>query len=731
MINLYIIYAFVLLTLGINLFSFLKRRQNLKGSEQLLYLYLLLTVFGWIITNAVADLSKNYEIASTSARLAILFPLNFMSAFLGIASIFPQSINRKRSLFVNLILIGTILLTGVFAFGINSDNNLTAFKIVMDGPAEYAPGGFYSVSLLYAIIILITALTHWFGNIKNYTRTQRSQIFVLVTTLAIVYVSLGIGLTYFPAVGLIEYGPTAFISLGLLLYVTNQTFFIKAFLADIREDIVRILTIILLSILTTSAVYIFQRYQDEISTLGVVLSAITLLSILYLIGNEFIKSTQVGFERLKGQVLEFNSKTATIFERPKIKEELKKTLMSMFPRTEIKIEFTPNSKDPVTELTMKWWKENDSTEPITPEIVIDRSYSNKNFAPWLEKYFRTLIEKKIILIIPLLKDKGIFGLVKLSGGNISLESKEYELIQLLAQNASISISRADLYSEVTKFNLELEQKVRNQTKEINEKYELLLAAQQRERDMIDIMGHELRTPISIIRLQFELMIQKLKGSKLLSTLDNYINNISSAILREGRLINSLLGATKLDQNKLELSIETFKIVETLRESYEAHIHDINKKGLKFLFKTPKGAEAWEIEIDKTRMLEVFDNLISNAVKYTHEGEIQVELSKEKGSYIIEIKDSGVGISKEGLKHLGEKFYRADTAEKHLVTRPGGTGLGLYVSIGIVEKHGGKFDVQSEPGKGSVFTVKIPIKQKVKTAKRTQSLNVFEQLGLKK
>ncbi|KKR06497.1 MAG: ATP-binding region ATPase domain protein [candidate division WS6 bacterium GW2011_GWF2_39_15] len=703
----------------------------MKVSEQFIYLYLLISAFGWVIANSVADLSKEPGIAIVAARLAILFPLNFMSAFLTIASIFPQTIHKKKAIAANILNIGTVILTVLFALRLNSEQNISSFKIVENGPAEYSPGSFYTISLIYAIVILVTTLAHWIKNLRSYTRTQKLQILALIIALAIVYIFLGVGLTYFPVVGLLEYGPIAFISLGFLLYVTNQTFFVKAFFSDIRETIIRILTVTVIGLIVSIAAYNFILYNSYLNPLSVFLLSIVLFEIITFISNETIKVTQVGHERLRREILDFNSKTATIFKRELVLKELKNTLSSIFPSQEVTLEVSQKGKDPLSELCHKWWEVNGHTKPVTPEIVIDESYKTESDIQWIEKFLKLLIKKQVVLIIPINNDKTVIGLVKLSGANISLDLKEYSLIKLLTQNLSVSMSRAYLYSEVTRFNTRLEQKVKEQTKDINNKYEQLLEAQRRERDMIDIMGHELRTPISIVKLQFELLTKHLINSKIYFSIAEYVENINSAILREVRLINSLLGATKLDQNKLELNFEQANIVSILRESYEPHIHEINKKGLNFTFKSPKGSERWEVEVDRTRILEVFDNIINNAVKYTPKGDIKVELEKDDRYYIVTVSDTGLGISKDSLKHLGEKFYRADHERDNLVVKPGGTGLGVYVSIGIIKKHGGQFKVRSVLGKGSTFVLTIPIHQKNKANTSPQSLNIFERLGLKK
>jgi len=118
--------------------------------------------------------------------------------------------------------------------------------------------------------------------------------------------------------------------------------------------------------------------------------------------------------------------------------------------------------------------------------------------------------------------------------------------------------------------------------------------------------------------------------------------------------------------------------------------------------------------DRTRIQEVMDNLLSNAIKYTLRGEVNIDIKTEKNNVYIAVQDTGMGIHKEDIPNLGKKFFRArqyiksDKGQTGGVVRPGGTGLGLYVSFNLVELMGGKIKIDSELGKGSTFTFNVPL-----------------------
>jgi signal transduction histidine kinase len=116
-----------------------------------------------------------------------------------------------------------------------------------------------------------------------------------------------------------------------------------------------------------------------------------------------------------------------------------------------------------------------------------------------------------------------------------------------------------------------------------------------------------------------------------------------------------------------------------------------------------------VQGDPDRLRQLMLNLVENAIKYTPSGEIRLSLHKREGQVGLSVSDSGLGISKEDLAHIFERFYRVDKARSR---EKGGTGLGLSIVDWIVKAHGGYVEVQSEVGKGSTFTVWLPLSNNI-------------------
>lgn len=242
---------------------------------------------------------------------------------------------------------------------------------------------------------------------------------------------------------------------------------------------------------------------------------------------------------------------------------------------------------------------------------------------------------------------------------------------------------------------------------LRDRVEKLKQARQRERDMIDIMGHELRTPLTVAKGGAEVLIKKACSKKGLNMkeVESRTNRILNALKREARLVETLLSTAKATSESLELNLQPVDMSYVIENSIEAYKKEA---GLKDIYLKHKKKETPLVWADQTRLQQVIDNLVSNAVKFTKKGGVEVNTEIIDGLVEVSVKDTGVGIPKEEIDKLGRKFYRVDQRTGSQLVRPGGTGLGLYVVFRLVAAHGGKVHIKSEVGKGSAFSFTIPV-----------------------
>ncbi|MFQ5493148.1 MAG: ATP-binding protein [Candidatus Dojkabacteria bacterium] len=238
----------------------------------------------------------------------------------------------------------------------------------------------------------------------------------------------------------------------------------------------------------------------------------------------------------------------------------------------------------------------------------------------------------------------------------------------------------------------------------------LREARRRERDMVDVMGHELRTPISIVRnalLALEMDYSKDGKVDDQKKLGRYLDMAIESTKREIRLIETLLSATKVEGNKIQLTLTKVDMKDVIHDAMEGQKENAVKKGLKINYKEPP--EEHFAFVDRVRVQEVMDNFLNNSVKYTADGHVDIKIWEENDFIYIEVKDTGIGISKENQEKLGRKFFRVKELfeGKPNEVQPSGTGLGLFVTFNLIDIMRGERRLWSEKGKGSSFIFGFP------------------------
>jgi len=388
------------------------------------------------------------------------------------------------------------------------------------------------------------------------------------------------------------------------------------------------------------------------------------------------------------------------------------------------------------EVAQYWSQIGHSTTLVKDEI--EMHVSDNELLPDILQFMNKM---NLQVIMPLNKEIQLNGMILLGNKvpDISYTIEEIQFLESLVMNASVAFGRAILYREVESFSETLQSKVDAQTKELQIKVEQLQEARKKENDMIDIMGHELRTPATIVKLNAQLL-EKFAGDidSDPEAYKRYVNRIKMAVDNEIKLINTLLSSAKLEGNKIVIDPEEVDIKEEVEMAIHGNEKDANEKNLPII--NNMKLDTPNVYADKARVVEILNNLINNAVKYTESGSVTIEDRYDDNWVEVSIIDTGNGISAEDLKKLGQKFYRAGNyidsnvkvGDKMEIVRPGGTGLGLYVTFNLIRKMGGDVRVESEVGKGSKFIFILPIyKAQAIHDHDGESNNMFEKLGLKK
>ena len=215
-------------------------------------------------------------------------------------------------------------------------------------------------------------------------------------------------------------------------------------------------------------------------------------------------------------------------------------------------------------------------------------------------------------------------------------------------------------------------------------------------------SHELKTPLATMKILVESMIYQEDMDPQLR--QEFLGDINKEIDRLSSVVGDLLTLVHIDSHKLRLRREMMVFSDTVRETVTRLSPLAKKRGQEIVARISDGCEMFA---DPGKLAQVCYNIIENAIKYTPDGgKITVSLRRMGRDAVLEIADTGVGIPPEDLPHVFDRFYRVDKARSR---DTGGTGLGLSIVQQIVRLHAGSVTVQSEKGKGTTFTVQLPVK----------------------
>ena len=315
-----------------------------------------------------------------------------------------------------------------------------------------------------------------------------------------------------------------------------------------------------------------------------------------------------------------------------------------------------------------------------PDVLADPEYDYR---------YRTEGQKvggfRTLLGVPLMREGAAIGALVLGrSAPRPFTSQQIELVQTFADQAVIAIENVRLFDEIQDKSRQLEE------------------ASQHKSQFLANMSHELRTPLNAILGYTELMADGAYGEpseKMLGILKRLEANGKHLL----GLINDVLDLSKIEAGQLVLELSDYciqDIAQTVRSTLEPLAAD-----KKLAFKVDVASQLPPGRGDGRRLTQVLINLVGNAIKFTDVGEVAIKAEAHNGSFHVSVRDTGPGISSADQARLFQEFQQADNA---ITKKKGGTGLGLAISKRIIEMHGGRIWVESQPGQGSTFTFTLPV-----------------------
>lgn len=311
-------------------------------------------------------------------------------------------------------------------------------------------------------------------------------------------------------------------------------------------------------------------------------------------------------------------------------------------------------------------------------------------------------EPQAALGVPLMARNRCIGVLVLITTDPQKRFTEYDakLLEAFADHAAAAIDNAYLYEALVRKSSELEEVNRR----LHGALEELKVLDEMKTNLLSNVSHELRTPLIAIMGYTDLMLKERLGPITAEQRNRLEISLRNA-QRLSKRIEDLLNFSRSEMGEMVLDLSQFDLSELLEEAVESVRNQAEERGVALSVDLPD--DDLTIKGDRDKILQVFTNLLDNAVKFNKKGG-SVEVHAKpigKGLARVNISDTGIGIPEDAQERIFDRFYQVDAS----TARPyGGTGIGLALVRSIVNMHGGRVRVRSKPGEGATFTVSLPV-----------------------
>jgi signal transduction histidine kinase len=268
---------------------------------------------------------------------------------------------------------------------------------------------------------------------------------------------------------------------------------------------------------------------------------------------------------------------------------------------------------------------------------------------------------------------------------------EIEEANLISGQAAIAMDNAMLFKQLSQANRQLE-----------ESYERLKSLDSVKMEFFALLSHELRTPLTTIKGYADLLEDGVLGPLNAEQRDK-LAKISAGVDRLTKIVDNLSDLSSIASRRYTMDILPVSLKDLISEVARGIAFLAERKGIRLSWEVP--ADLPMVYVDRARISQVILNIVNNAIKYTPPGgRITIRAQDEKDHVLVSVHDTGIGIAKKDLENIFSGFYHAGYKLSYEYK---GAGLGLALSKGIIESHGGRIWAESEVGKGSTFYFTLP------------------------
>lgn len=700
------------------LLGFLTYHNNPNSRANIFYSLAVSSAAVWTLGTLIFRLAEGKFLYNASTVLwAATVPIVYFFLYFSIN--FPSKTRlNKITHFVILIptlyvLVFLIIYKGLFI----EISYLNGFRAFIFNKNVFIQYGIY-ISLYFACAFLI--LSKKYSENRGNVKTQISLVLIGTFISSVAGVVFGLFFTYF---GYFKY---YWLSSGLTIIMTSFLAYaiirhrlmdIKLVLRQYSVYIVSLLSLLLPALTVKVLMINYFSYYDGWIDLATLIIAIALFPGLkkryYRLANKYFFSSLYDDREV---IAELTDKLSTTLEVKRIYEYITDILLNSFHAKTIGI-LTFNKNTNRYRLQHSKGYEVVKKKHFNTDAALFNDFIKENKAIIVDEIKEQAYEKHketvdmlgdygVEVIIPLnLKNKniGIIVFGPKESGDI-YNDHDIQVLKIIGSQAVIAVDNALHYEEIKNFSIKLKKEVDIATEDLRSANDKLRQLDEAKSEFISIASHQLRTPLTVIKGYISMILDGNFG-KLTDNEVEALEKVYASNERLIQLVENLLNISRIESGRLQFNFKAVKFISLVASVVEELGSTARAKGIKLIFEKPK-IVSMLATIDEEKIRQVIMNLIDNAIKYTKQGQVVVELEKTENKIKFSVTDTGLGILKEEMEELFNKFARG--AETSLVYTEG-TGLGLYVAKQMIDAHKGKIWAESSGlNKGSKFCFEIPI-----------------------
>jgi signal transduction histidine kinase len=655
---------------SLGLFVYLRNTQARTGQA---FFILTLLINAYALSNYLTDNASNLSQNILFNKLAYLFA--FLSLFMA-ATFSRLFVDRKKRLSQPA---KTLLLLGVAIVSALSLTQLVAGGVAKTGDnLVFSQGSLVAIYDIILILLLAAIVRDQYYLIRRGSRLQKNQAKIIIAGFTASIVFAMITNAVIPLIDssfqTAKFGPPL-LSLFLISSVTYAI--VKHGLFDVRLIVARSIAYVL--------------------SIGAIVGLYALLTLLI--------TSVISGEHLTTELRAALAFSSVNFELNELLGDIAKTinkyLKSEFAAFSIHtskrghLDFSGIKHLALSEAEVA--RIHEAVRPNKTRAALITDIDNAK----LSEIFRAHSMDAMVSLVTHKEEVGYLFLGQKKSGNIYSE-QDLKMMEIIGEELAIAIQNALRFEEIKQFNITLQQKVDEATKELQAANAKLKELDEAKDEFISMASHQLRTPLTTIKGYLSMVLEGDAGPvkpKQKEMIDQSFQSASRMVY----LIADLLNVSRLQSGKFVIINKPCNLANLVEGEVKQLAEQASQRKIKLAYDKPASFPVLDIDEDKIR--QVVMNLLDNALYYTPAGgTVTARLDATPEVANFSVTDTGVGVPKQLQHHLFSKFYRADNARK---MRPDGTGLGLYMAKKVITAQGGAVIFSSEEGKGSTFGFSIP------------------------